>query len=377
MSNSHELYNRLMKTVQPLVAVSHVKQLANWMWITVGILQANSVALSQIATHVPGDAKAESRVTMIRRWLMNFKVDIWAFYRPILEQVLRGWHGVTVYLVLDGVAVFGDRWQIFRLSLVHGCRAIPLGWVVIPGKGLTQAERLEGMLTRAAEFLRPRVKQVVFLADRGFRDCDWAKLCLKLGWNYVIRVTANTYVTLSDGRCCRIDELGVTPGQRRYLQNVWLTQQAKLCTHLTVTWTEGDAKHQPELLAVVSNQVACRARLHDYGQRMSIEQSFRDDKSGGFDMAHTRLKHADRLERLLLAVAIATLWCHELGEHVLSEGEDCRRQIDPGPERELSLFQLCLRWLKRCVSTAIDRLPAFIACLSPLKLAPVINPVKS
>ena len=377
MSSSDELYNRLMKTIQPLVAVSHVKQLANWMWITVGILQANSVALSQIATHIPGAAKAESRVTMIRRWLMNFKVDVWAFYRPILEQVLRAWRAVTVYVVLDGVAVFGDRWQIFRLSVVHGCRAVPLVWAVIPGKGLTQAERLEAMLTRAADFLKPRVKQVVFLADRGFRDCDWAHLCLKLGWNYVIRVAANTYVTLSDGRCCRLDALGVTPGQRRYFQEVWLTQDAKLGTHLTVTWTAGDAKNQPELLAVVSDQVACRARLHDYGQRMSIEQSFRDDKSGGFDMAHTRLQHVDRLERLLLALAIATLWCHELGEHVLAAGETVRREIDPGPERELSLFQLGLRWLKRCVSTAIHRLPAFMARLSPLKLAPIINPAKS
>lgn len=376
MSSSHELYNRLMETIQPLVAVSHRNQLANWMWITVGILQAKAVALSQIATSIPGDAKAESRVTLIRRWLMNFKVDIWALYRPILERMLCGWHAVTVYIVLDGVMVFGDRWQIFRLSLVHGCRAVPLVWAVIPGKGLTQVERLEAMHTRAAEFLRPRVRRVVFLADRGFRDCDWAKLCQKLGWNYVIRVAHNTYVTRSDGRCCRIDELGVKPGQRRYFQDVWLTREAKLCTHLTVTWTEGDAQHQPELLAVVSDQLACRARLGDYGQRMCIEQSFRDDKSGGFNLAHTRLQHADRLERLLLAVALATLWCHELGEHVLSEGEAVRREIDPGPERELSLFQLGLRWLKRCVSTAIHRLPAFAACLSPLKLAPVINPAK-
>jgi len=67
------------------------------MWITVGIRQANSVALSQIATHIPGDAKAESRVTLIRRWLMNFQVDSWAFYRAILEQVLCGRQAVTVY----------------------------------------------------------------------------------------------------------------------------------------------------------------------------------------------------------------------------------------------------------------------------------------
>jgi len=259
------------------------------------------------------------------------------------------------------------------LSLVHGHRAIPLVWKVIPGKGLTQVEVLEAMLTQAAEFLRPRVKRVRFLADRGFRDCDWADLCVKLGWHYNIRIQSNTTVTLENGWHGRIDELGVQPGQRRYYQNVWLTQEAKLCANLSVTWTEGDDQNAPEVLAVISDQIACRARLREYGVRMCIEQSFRDDKSGGFDMAHTKLQHPERLERLLLAAAIATLWCHELGEQVLSEGETSRREIDPGPERELSIFQLGLRWMKRCLSTAIQRLPVFMAVLTPIKLKPVVK----
>jgi Transposase DDE domain len=373
MSSSDELYNRLIQTVHPLVEVSHIRQLTNWMWIVVGILQANSIALSKIATFVPGEAEAESRVTTIRRWLKNLRVDVWTFYRPVLEQVLGSWRAVEATVVLDGVAVFGDRLQIFRLSLVYGQRAIPLVWKVIPGKGLTQVEVLTAMLTQAAEFLRPRVKCVRFLADRGFRDCDWAELCVKLGWHYDLRIPRNTTVTLENGWQGRVDELGVQPGQRRYFQNVRLTRASKWCAHLSVTWTDGDDKHAPELLAVISDQLACRARLREYGARMCIEQSFRDDKSGGFDMEHTRLQHPERLERLLLAVAIATLWCHELGVQVLSEGETCRREIDPGPERELSIFQLGLRWLKRCLATAIQRLPVFRARLTPLRLEPVVQ----
>lgn len=371
MSNSSELYHRLVQAVHPLVSVSHINQLANWMWIVVGILQADSIALSKIATFIPGEAEAESRVTTIRRWLKNFRVDVWKLYRPVLEHVLQGWHAFEVTIVLDGVMVFGDRLQIFRLSLVHGCRAIPLVWKVIPGKGLTQVEVLEPMPTQAADFLRPRVKQVRFLADRGFRDWDWADLCLKLGWHYNIRIQYNTTVTLENGWQGRVDTLGVKPGQRRYFQNVRLTLKQKGSGHLSVTWTEGDAQHPPELLAVISDEPAGRARLREYGVRMDIEQSFRDDKSGGFDMAHTRLQHPDRLEHLLLAVAIATLWCHELGEFVLDQGDACRREIDPGHERELSIFQLGLRWLKRCVAIAIERLLVFSALLRPIRLAPI------
>lgn len=371
MSSSHELYTRLMKTLNVLVSATHIAEVKNWAWIVVGILQSNSVALSQIATHIPGETQAESRVTTIRRWLKNFHVDVWHFYQPVLDQVLEDWQTVTATIILDGVLVWGDRWQIFRLSLVHGYRAIPLVWGVLPGTGVPPVEKLAAMLTRAADFLRPHVRGVRFLADRGFRDCDWAELCLKLGWNYGIRVTQNTYVTLENGCSCRIDELGIQSGQRGYFQNVGLTQAVKLRTNLSVTWTTGDATHKPELLAVVSDQRACRARLREYALRMDTEESFRDDKSGGFDMADTRLQHAERLERLLLALAIAKLWCHELGEQVLTQGETARRAIDPGPERELSIFQLGLRWLKRCVSTNIHQLPAFRACLSPVKLAPV------
>lgn len=373
MSSSKELYTRLINTLSPQVRVAHIAQLTNWVWIVVGIVQANSIALSHIAIHLPGEAKAESRVTTIRRWLKNFQVDVWEFYRPVLEQAMQGWQTVTAIVILDGVMVFGDRWQVFRLSLAHGGRAIPLVWLVLPGQGLTQMEKLETMLTRAATFLNPRVKQVVFVADAGFRDCDWAQLCLKIGWNYGIRIACNTYVTLTNGWYGSIEHLGVRPGHRRYYQQVWLTQAQKLCTNLTVTWTPGDEKQAPELLAVISNQPAAHARLREYAVRMHTEESFRDDKSGGFDMAHTRLQHADRLERLLLALAIAKLWCHELGEHVLEQGDACRRVIDPGPKRELSVFQLGLRWLKRCVSTNISLLPAFRARLSPLKWLAVVT----
>jgi len=167
-----------------------------------------------------------------------------------------------------------------------------------------------------------------------------------------------------------LDQL-VPENQNRYFQNALLTKQAVWQANVSVTWTK-DKDGKLEMVAVMTNQIACRARLREYAKRMSIEQSFRDDKSGGFDLEHTRLQHADRLNRLLLASAIATLWCHELGEFVLKRGEVFRRQVDPSFQRTLSLFQLGLRWLKRSVATAIHALPAFRATLSNLRLKPVI-----
>lgn len=373
MSSSQELYNRLDEKLRALVQVKNRKRVTNWIWIIVGILQSESAHLSQIANSLPLETKAESRVTLIRRWLMNPQVKVWQFYKKVLEHVLSDWSGVEAYLILDGVMVFGDRWQIFRVSLRHGCRAIPMAWTIVEGNGLVKVNKLKSMLEKVQRFMKRYVKRVTLLADAGFRDCDWAQLCEELGWNYAIRIACNTYITLPDGTSDRLDNL-VPINRNRYFQNVLLTRATKLQTNVSVTWTT-DSKGQPEMVAIITDQIACRARLREYSFRMSIEQSFRDDKSGGFDLAHTRLQHAQRIDHLLLALALATLWCHELGEFVLKQGEPARRLVDPAHERTLSLFQLGLRWLTRFLATGLLFLPNFQARLSNLKLKPVVIPI--
>lgn len=369
MGSSSKLYNRIVGKMESIISCADLRHMKNLIWIIVGIIQQESVALSKIAQSIPGETKAESRVTKIRRWLMNPRIDVWALYEPLLEQVLKKWKNLELTVIVDGVMVFGDRLQIFRLSFVHGCRAIPICWKVVVGKGLTTADVLEPMFKKAADFLSTRVKSVVLLADRGFRDHDWAELCLQLGWHYAIRIAANTTIWFAEGFICRIDELAVKPGKPRFYQNIALTLEAVFETNLSVTWTD-DGK---ELLAIISDRKANRTRLKEYGLRMQIEESFRDDQSGGFDLEHTRLQHPERLERLLLAEAIAVIWCHELGERCLKAGDAVRRIIDPAWHRELSIFQLGLRRLYRCLATSLQLLPKFLALLSPIKLKPVVK----
>ena len=44
-----------------------------------------------------------------------------------------------------------------------------------------------------------------------------------------------------------------------------------------------------------------------YGQRMKVEELFRDDKSkrNGFSLRHTKITKPDRIDRLLLVLALA------------------------------------------------------------------------
>lgn len=371
--SSYELYDRLSEQMTDLMQsqVSNIKQLTNLIWLATCIINGETISLGKLVTYLAGDALASSRVTRIRRWLMNPHVDVWQLYEPLLKHILKDWQAKTVSVILDGSMVFGDRLQIFRLSLAHGNRAIPLWWVVLPGKGLVKSEKLSELFTRVAKFLNPYAEQVLFLADCGFRSYDWVELCQSVGWQYRIRIARSTHIHLRTGRTVRLDALTIKRGRIVCFNTVRLTLTRQFVTHVSITWSRGDANTDPELVIVVSDQRASPDRLREYAVRMDIEQSFKDDKSAGFDIDHTRLQHPERLERLLLAVAIATIWCHELGEFVLQQGESARRLIDPGFTRALSLFQLGLRWLKHALAVLLDSLPPFQAILSNIDLPPV------
>jgi hypothetical protein len=99
----------------------------------------------------------------------------------------------------------------------------------------------------------------------------------------------------------------------------------------------------------------------------TIEESFRDDKSGGFDLDSSRLTDPIRLDALLLALAIAVLWVYALGEKVLTDKQ--RRKIDPGYRRQLSVFQLGWRYLHRALSRSLPL--AYSLSLHPFKPEPV------
>jgi hypothetical protein len=344
MSISTELYTRVFTKLRAAHPEPHLKRISNWVWVIVGLILSQSVHLSQIAQHIPSEAQAAGRIAQVRRWLKNQFVDVPAFYRPLITEALHPWADKDVFVILDGCLVNHEALQFFRLSLSHCFRAIPLSWLVVTGPGLITVEKCNALLTEAATVLR-HVASVTFLADRGFRDKDWAQKCRKLHWNYGIRVANNTTVTLADGRVLAD----------------WLC-------NLAVTWTHATAKQPAELCAIAMNLTANSRTLKDYLKRMHIEQSFRDDKSGSFDLEATKLTDPGRFNHLLLAIAVVTLWIYDIGEQVLRT--NTRAEIDPAFKRQLSVFQIGWRKLRRWITCQTSKLPFLTLRLSPFRLAP-------
>ena len=81
---------------------------------------------------------------------------------------------------------------------------------------------------------------------------------------------------------------------------------------------------------------------------MDEEESFRDDKSSGFDWDASRVRDPAHMDRLLLVLQLAACFVLAQGAFVLQHGY--RRVLERPDRRTLSLFSLGLRWLDRARS---------------------------
>lgn len=366
MSSSHQLYQCIETKLQSLLPNIHQKRFVVLIWIVVGLIQGKSVHLSQIANAIPGETGAAGRIMRVRRWLASKWIDSQTLYTPLIQEVLEAWSGCNATIIIDGCFIRHKKLQILRVSLAHCFRALPLAWQVSTNKGLVTFEMCEDLLDHVAKLLR-KTKRVTLLADRGFRDRDWARKCQQNNWDYIIRIPNNTIITFADGRQFAISELTVPKGQKRYFPNVRLTMEGDWLCNLAVTWTEATKNNPSELCALITNRHASAWVLKYYLRRMQIEQSFRDEKSGAFDLHASHLNEPKRLDNLLLAIAIAVLWIYELGQQILIQGK--RSLIDPGNKRQLSIFQLGWRYLRRLVYC--QEPPLFNLQLRPCQLRPI------
>jgi hypothetical protein len=66
-----------------------------------------------------------------------------------------------------------------RVFLAHCFRALPLPWQVTHHRSHVGFECFEALLDHVAKLLA-KCKRVTFLADRGFRDRNWAHKCREL-----------------------------------------------------------------------------------------------------------------------------------------------------------------------------------------------------
>jgi hypothetical protein len=308
-----------------------------------GIVLSKKAQLSEMSSEIPVQAHDKSIEMRMRRWVKHAALEVEVIYLPFAQQVLCALAHLPLVLVMDASQV-GRGCMVLMVGVVYKKRALPLAWVIYPGKkGHTTADRHIEVLAKL-KLLLPQGAEVVLLGDAEYDTTDmllW--LQANTTWPYVLRTSPQIYIHAAQG-VHPIDEIPLQPKCVLQYRQVGFTQAASVQVNLVGWW--GSAYEHP--IYLLSNLADKYQTCRYYRRRYRIETFFSDQKSRGFHIHKSHLSEPARVSRLFLAACFAYLWMILQGLHVVAH--HYVGLIDRTDRQDKSLFRLGLDWLRHCLN---------------------------
>jgi hypothetical protein len=319
-------------------------------WLIVGIFHSRSVSLSKIAGKVMSTAKNVSTVRRLSRLLASSAVDVRSWYRSTAKAwlVAQAQQVGEIRLIVDGTKI-GFGYQLLMVSLAYRHRAVPIAWSWIRHiRGHSNAVK-QIVLLKYVRSLIPQNTPVFLVGDSEFGSIAVLHQLKQWYWFFILRQKGNTGLWLDERTGWqRLDQLVTKAGQSAWCPNGYLTQSDIFSVSVLIHWHKGEK--EPWCLA--TNLPDAALTLRYYRRRMWIEEMFADFKKHGFDLESTMLRNSPRLSRLTLAVAFLYVWLLSVGSRTIRSG--LRHFVDRKDRRDLSLFQIGLRFIDRCLLLSLS-----------------------
>jgi hypothetical protein len=318
---------------------------------SLGVAQAQSCTLSRVAQSLFMLGTVPTVERRLQRFLSNEKVD-WkrgsvCLAQWVLPAVLPrpGRQPEKPVVLLVDETALNAYLKVMTVALAYRGRALPLAWWCYPQDQypLAPVELIDTLLGQVARGLPPGV-QVLVEADRGL-GCspDLMAAIVRRNWYFLFRVPGTVRLDLGGGREVAFREMVPKPGRCCWNQAVQAFKKAGWVSGRALGyWKVG--REEPWLL--LTNWPG--ATTAEYALRVWEEQAFRDLKSNGFNWQRSRVRQPEHANRLWLIMALAYAWVVSLGTAVL-EHAPWWRQVARGTKKRISVFQLGLRWLARCL----------------------------
>lgn len=347
----------------------------------VDALSAGSwLTLTEIARHWPGATHVAAPLKVADRLLRS---PVLGRHRGTLYSAMAHWliRQERPLIVVDWSDLKADgRFKLLRAGMVAHGRTITLWEEVHPEKvALTVA--VERAFIRTLAGLLPAHCRPIVVTDAGFRR-PWFRAITAQGWDYVGRLRSNARMQPQGADpadeaqwvSCTDLHRAVSPSHGRDLGAFRLCRTQSLDGRVVLHAAANKGRHAVTargirrtdtasqdaaraarepwvLITSLTAQTASAARVIQlYARRMTIEESFRDLKSGalGAGLEHSLTHKRERLSNLLVLFALAqfaawlTGWCEE------QHGHGARLELQPKPRRRhYSTIRLGMEVLKR------------------------------
>jgi hypothetical protein len=308
-----KIFANLITQLHRDLPLEPLTRLVNLAAVALGILRSKSLQVGQIITALPLAGTRDSLKKRVQRFLKNPSVTGEMYYEPVARRILQRLvaGGARIHLTVDRT-----EWRDFNLLYVcvgwRG-RALPLLWWTL-GPGASSFAEQKELLAVVASWLPTRA-DVLLLGDREFGTGVLAQWALRQGWGVCLRLRAHEYVSRAGATQFEMLPL-VLPGERRFWSHVAFTQKHGV-SGLNLAMYGAPMAAEPWYL--ITTEPTCKLACASYQKRFRIEEMFKDFKNNGrgFGLELTGVRHADRLERLLLALALVYTWLLLWGAHVI------------------------------------------------------------
>jgi hypothetical protein len=284
-------------------------------------MRVERISLANIGRAMNGMVKHQ--IKRCWRFCANDRIETADAMRGILKRVLKK-RKKKLLVSFDWTDIRG--FQTLMASAVFKGRSIPICWASCNKHvydGHRSRNSFEESLLAVLGSMIPKQVKVILLADRGFGRTELARFCQKHGFSYIIRIQPNVHVNGASFKGKLLD-YPVHKGICKLLRSVlYRSQDNPLTQNIVIRWVRDLPAKRDQCWFLMTDLQAGGAQISKlYGQRMTIEELFRDHKNklNGWSLRDTRIIRPDRLDRLLLILAIAYLLLCGIGLIALQTG---------------------------------------------------------
>src|SRR5690348_6537556 len=269
-------------------------------------LDVRDVNLMELAAALPRAAeRLAMRYQWISRLLGNALIDTDEVIAPFAREVLAraGADGRTLVLIIDQSQINTEH-QMVMVSLRVGGRALPLAWRVKKTSGAIGFAEQRAALDRVAALLPAGVRPVL-MGDRFYGSPALIVWCQAQSGDWRLRLKQDLLVFEAGGETTLA---ACFARGEHLLSDIELTEK-RVATNVAMVHEPG----HPEPWIIAMSDAPSAHRAFDYGLRWGIEAMFSDFKTRGFGLEDSRLRRPERLDRLILVMALALHWAVSTG----------------------------------------------------------------
>jgi len=273
------------------------------------LCKVQTVTFSKLANSFDSQANPSSSLRRIQRFIANFSISS-NLVAKLIFSLLPKQENLILSIDRTNWKFGQSNINIFMLGVVYKGVAFPLLFKMLDKQGNSNVqERIDLVNHFTSLFGKQCIKSLV--ADREFIGDKWIAFLNQENIKYHIRIRNNFQVYI--------------PNKGKELKAWWLFNNLKVgqykVYHKIVKvnnqycYISGCKLKNGKFLIVISYNKPEQAK-QDYKQRWQIEMCFKAMKSSGFDIEKTHLTELDRIEKLILLVMIAFVWCYKVGIHL-------------------------------------------------------------